>query len=142
MTQAHPRALHQAFGTAMIILFISLAIASLAWLTWDKYQTRQHYLKLIQVTKPYQFAVSRCFAATHALFMCQPGQYGIPQNITDNNLHHRIEQLSVINGKITMVPRVRHGIKSTDTYELTPYLSHQRIAWHASGGGVENGYAN
>lgn len=142
MNHQHSRTLTQALATTLVVLFISFSILTLGWLTWDKYQTRQHYLKLIQVTKPYQVAVSRCFAATHALFMCQPGQYGIPRNITEHNRHRRIAQLTVTNGKITVVPRMRHGIKSTDTYELTPYLSHQHIAWHASGGGVENGYAN
>lgn len=131
----------------LIELLISMAIVSIliaiALPSYQNYTRRAHYSQIVQAVAPFRLGVDECFQITGSLDDCSAGKNGIPNNIAAGDGVGLVDSITTENaGKITVTPREQFGIKTTDTYILTPTISQNQLTWQASGGGVDNGYAN
>jgi type IV pilus assembly protein PilA len=108
---------------------------------YQKYTRKAYYTEIIQASSPFKLGIEECFQLTNDLKSCLPGKNGVPKNI--EAAAGLADKISVgDNGTITIVPHNLHGIKSTDTYILTPTIENNQLVWKTSGGGVDEGYAN
>ena len=130
----------------MIELLIAIAIvgilAAIAVPSYQHYMRRAYYTEIIYAAAPLKLAVEECYQMTSDLQKCSADKNNVPHNLTNGN--GSIASVTVNNGGvITVTPNNLHGIKSTDTYILTPRVNNQsQLDWQKSGGGIEAGYAS
>ncbi|MGD9108617.1 MAG: pilin [Gammaproteobacteria bacterium] len=130
-------------GFTIIELLITLAIiaviAVIAIPSYMNYTRRSYYSKIVQAAAPYKLGVSECYHTTGALTNCDAGSNGVPAARTTAD--GAIGSITVSNGVITVTPVAAHGIKTLDTYILTPTVNNNILTWTTSGPGVDAGYA-
>ncbi len=123
----------------MIVIGIIAALTAVAIPSYRSYTKRAHFTEIIQATSPLKLAIEQCFQLYGELNGCDAGKHGIPDNIAKGKGAGLISSISITNGKITIKPKSKHGIKSTQTYILTPKDKSNRLEWLASGGAVKDG---
>jgi hypothetical protein len=98
----------------------------------------EYFQKIAEQIQPYKYQIQRCYEMTKAFTECSGGMHGIDPdiNIPDRN----IASLTTRFGVITVLPVPIDVILSTDSYVLTPSISHHTFSWTASGRSVEKGY--
>lgn len=134
-------------GFTLIELLITMAIIGIltviALPSYQKYTRRAHYTEVVQATAPYKLGVEECYQVMGGLDQCKAGKNGVPDNIESGQGAGLIDSVTVDDDdKIVVTPKELYGIKSEDTYELTPTETNGVLTWSTSGGGVEKGYAN
>lgn len=123
----------------IILVAIIIVIAAIAVPSYQKYVRRSHYNEIVNATIPYQAAVVGCVQNTGTLSSCNAGTHHIPDAITTKGA---IASLSVTDGIITIIPVAKNGLLESDTYILTPTITHNgTVSWLSSGGSVKKGYA-
>lgn len=122
----------------MIILAVLAIIASIAVPAYQRYMRNAYYSEVIHAAGPYTLGVTHCYQMQGSLSPCDTGSNGVPSGttVTSNN----VSRVTVSNGVITMTPRARFGILSSDTYVLTPSIVRNNVIWSVSGGCVNSGY--
>ena len=133
------------YGFTLIELLITIAIigilTTVALPSYQKYTRRAHYTEVVEAAAPYKLGVEDCYQTMGSLDQCKAGQNGVPDDIKSGV--GLVASVDVDDGdKIVVTPKDLYGIKSTDTYELTPKESNNQLIWSTSGGGVKAGYAN
>ncbi len=134
-------------GFTLVELLIAIAIvgilAAVAMPTYQKYIRKAYYVEIVQAVLPFKLAVEECYQLTDDIRECYGGKNNVPRNIEDNTSGLVRSVMVSAGGVIVVTPAELHGIKSTDTYVMTPQISnHGQLRWEKSGGGVEAGYAN
>jgi len=134
-------------GFTLIELLIAIAIVgiltAIAIPSYQSYTRKAHYTEIVQATTPYKLGIEECYQLTGGLKECQPGKNGVPKNVEAGSGPGLIDSITVgDNGKITIIPRNKYGIKAEDNYILTPSEDKGQLAWSVSGGGVDQGYAS
>lgn len=122
----------------MITLAIIAIIAVIAIPAYQNYTRKAHYAEIVQAAAPYKLAVTECYHVLGELKDCHSGLHGISsqgQYSTGN-----IQSVIVSSGQIIVTPIEKNGIKTEDTYILTPKIEHDALVWERSGGGVIAGY--
>lgn len=127
----------------MIVVAIIGILVAIAIPSYQNYTRRAHYTEVVSAAAPYKVGVEECYQTTGSLESCQAGQNGVPVGIDSGQGSGLINQVNVNNlGAITIVPNEQNGIKTEDTYILTPVIENEVLTWTSSGGGVEAGYAH
>ena len=129
-------------GFSLIELLIVIAIIGLlSMVTLPSYQNtikKARFVEVVQASLPYKTAVEHCYELTADLAECTADKNGVPKD--DNVGYGIVKSISTgANGVITIVPKAEKGLKSTDTYILTPIVENDHITWTASGGAKDNG---
>lgn len=124
----------------MIVVAIIAILVVVAIPSYQNYTRRAHYTEVVSATAPYKIGVEECFQVDGDLNNCTAGQNGVPAAISSGSgLIASIDVPAL--GVILVTPQEKYGIKSSDTYILTPEITNGVLAWQASGGGVDAGYA-
>lgn len=128
-------------GFTLIELMITIAIvgilAAIAIPSYQNYTRKAYYAEVVQATAPYRIAVGECVQNLGSLNGCSHGTNGLPPDIVA--AVGAVNQLSVVNGVITVTPVQAHGIQAADIYVLTPTVDNTTgtITWTASGQGLQ-----
>ncbi len=129
-------------GFSLVELLISLGIvmilAAIAIPSYTSYTIKARYSEIVTAANPIKVSVEACYQIRNDLTDCDGGSYGIPADST--SVAGAVDSISIVDGVITITPDAANGIVATDTYILTPTAS-SPMNWTASGGGVDNGYA-
>jgi Tfp pilus assembly major pilin PilA len=130
-------------GFTFTELFISLGVlvvlGSIAWPAYNNFMRRTYYNDILTALAPYKAGVLACYQDTHTLEKCNGGANHIPANILAEK--GVIASLKVYSGIIMAAPVPHGGVLAADTYVLTPAIQGNALTWVASGGAVQNGYA-
>lgn len=130
-------------GFTLIELIIAIAIiailASLAIPSYTQYTIKAHYAEIVLAAQPIKIGVEQCYQIRRAISDCDGESYGVPANVTGSA--GAVNNITVADGVITIVPDAANGIVAGDTYILTPTAA-SPMTWVASGGGVTNGYTH
>jgi prepilin-type N-terminal cleavage/methylation domain-containing protein len=131
-------------GLTLLELLIAIAIiailAAIAVPTYLHYTRKAYYSEIIQTAIRYKTAVAECLHQRKGVLAdCDAGAYGIPPNMTGGS--GQVASVTVVDGVITVVPVNSNGIRTTDTYILTPAYTQYGITWTTSGGGCSSGLA-
>jgi type IV pilus assembly protein PilA len=133
-------------GFTLIELLITITIIgiliAIAIPSYQNYTRRAHYTEIVQSAAPYKLGIEECYQITSDLHLCQSGQNGVPKNTESGAGSNLIDSILVTDGKITITPRDKYGIKPIDNYILAPKIDNNQLSWITSGGGVERGYAH
>ncbi len=121
----------------MIVLAVVAIIAAVAVPAYQKYVRNAYYSEVIHAAGPYTMGVSHCYQMQSNLSVCDSGLNGVPSGATATSTN--VSRVTVSNGVITMTPRARFGILSSDTYILTPSIVNKTVIWRVSGGCVNAG---
>lgn len=130
----------------MLLFLLFMSVASYAdtapatnfITTYQDFVLKAYYSEVIAIASSFKIGVNECFQNLGTLTNCNGGTNHIPPNIT--TARGVVESVTVNAGVITVVPITANGIKSTDTYILTPTIVNNNLVWTASGGGVAKGY--
>ena len=125
----------------IVITIISILVA-IAIPSYRNYTRRAHYTEVVESTAPYKLGVEECYEFSSNLSDCNANQNGVPPAIEDSSNAGLVRSIDVSAGIITVTPQEKYGIKSTDTYVLTPAVDQDQLQWSAGGGGVSDGYAH
>jgi type IV pilus assembly protein PilA len=134
-------------GFTLIELLIAIAIVgiltAIAVPSYQKYTVKARYTEIVQAAAPFKLGIEECYQITEDLKNCQPGSNGVPKNIKAENSTGLIDSITVDDKRvITVIPHNLYGIKSTDTYTLTPEPKNNQLIWNVGGGGKQEGYVN
>jgi type IV pilus assembly protein PilA len=121
----------------MIVIAIIGILISIVLPSYRRYTQRAHFSEVVQAVAPYKIGVEECYQINNDLNSCQAGKGGMPNAISQGA--GLVKTLIVKSGVITVVPRGKFGIRSTDTLILKPTLQSNSIVWRQSGGAVTRG---
>ena len=122
----------------MIALAIIAILAVIAIPAYQNYTRKAHYAEIVQATLPYKLAVTECYHISGGLKDCLSGSHGIPQ--PKQHASGNIQSILVTSGQITVTPLEKNGLRTEDTYILTPRIEEDVLIWERSGGGISAGY--
>ena len=127
----------------MIVIAIIGILVAIAIPSYQNYTRRAHFSEVVQATEPFKLGVQECYQMQGALDTCVAGQNSVPEAIPAGQGPDLVDNVNVTTGGvITVTPREMYGIKSTDTYILTPTETDNTLTWASSGQGVTDGYAH
>lgn len=127
----------------MIVIAIIGILVAIAVPSYQSYTRRAHYTEIIEAAAPYKMGVEECYQITSQLEHCTAGHNGVPPAIEKGNGADLIGSIEVKElGQIIVTPQAKYGIKTADTYILTPKDKAGQLIWSTSGNGVVEGYAN
>ncbi len=127
----------------MIVIAIIGILIAIAIPSYQVYTRRAHYTEVIEAAIPYRIGIEECFEITGTLDECVAGKNGVPAAIDSGEGHGLIDAVQVADaGEIIITPISKYGIKTQDTYTLTPIIHKEQLIWHSGGGAVASGYAN
>ena len=123
----------------MIVIAIISILVMIALPSYHTYIRRAHYTEIIEAAVPYKAGVEECFEISGNLEECNPGKFSIPllMAIPEKSL---IQNIEIQNGKITITPKEKFGIKSEANYVLSPVIDNDALVWEVGGGAKEAGY--
>lgn len=121
----------------MIVVAIIGILISIVLPSYQRYTQRARFSEIVQAVAPYKIGVEECYQITDDLRTCQAGQSGMPDPI-EHGLG-LVNALMVKSGIITVIPKKKSGILSSDTLILTPSIQNNTIHWTQSGGAVQRG---
>lgn len=124
----------------MVVIAIMAILIGIAIPSYSRYTKRAHFTQALQAISPFKLAVTLCYQHSGDINSCSSGSHDIP-SFKSSKTDSLINQITVENGIITLVPNSIKGFQPSDTYVLTPQVESNRISWKSSGGAVENGYA-
>ncbi len=131
-------------GFTLLELMITLAIVGILMVIavpkYEHYLRRAHFTEVVQACAPYKLGVAECFSQTSVLTHCDAASNGVPP--VPHEVVGMVQSVRVRGGVITVTPIKANGLTPQDTYVLTPSMKADQLLWHASGGGVERGYAH
>lgn len=127
----------------MIVIAIIGILVAIAIPSYRNYTRRAHYTEVVQAAAPFKIGIEECYQISGDLDDCTAGQNGVPPAITKTSGAGLVKTIVIAEkGQIIITPEPKYGIKSKDTYILTPTPKQGKLIWSASGGGIVAGYAN
>lgn len=118
----------------MIVVAIIAILAAIAVPQYQTYSSRAAFTEVITAAKPWKTAVELCITTTGSTDAkeCDEGTNGIQAKLSLSS--GAVNTVSVTDGAITVTPRDYKGIKSEDTYILTPAIATSgTVSWTVGG---------
>jgi prepilin-type N-terminal cleavage/methylation domain-containing protein len=121
----------------MITIAIIAILSAIVIPSYQFYQAKARFVEIVQAVMPYKLAVAECVMEYGGEFKnCDAGESGIPKR-TEAVGH--VALITVEKGAIVATPVAGNGLKSSDTYVLSPVWHEESITWVLSGGAVKRG---
>jgi prepilin peptidase dependent protein D len=123
----------------MITVTIVAILAAVALPSYIGYTRRSYYKEIVAFSSNYKLGVTECFQSLGTTTACSGGSNFVPPDVTTPI--GTVASIVTSGGIITITPTDAHGITAADTLILTPTNVNNVLQWVATGGGVDNGYA-
>ncbi|WP_189378652.1 pilin [Thalassotalea profundi] len=126
----------------MIVVAIIGILAAVALPAYQSYTAKAAYTEVSQAATGVKSAVEVCAQINSDLTKCNTTDNKEIKALADGATGAAsVNTLTVAgSGVITVTPNAVNGIKTTDTYIITPTVTNGQVTWAQSGGCATSGY--
>jgi len=114
----------------MIVVAIIGILAAVALPQYQQYTDKATYTEVVLAASSVKAAVDVCAQIEGGLTNCTKGKNGVPADLTAaaGDAFSGVAWVAST-GKLTVTPRAKGGIATTDTYVLTGTYANGRVTW-------------
>ena len=120
----------------MIVVAIIGILTAIAVPTYKSYTRKAYYTEIVAAATPFTTAIAICASSRGISSFAEGcttlGSDGIPLSPeTPQVAGVRLSVVNQDNVRITVIPKIAHGIAANDTYVLTGKLNKGHVVWTA-----------